>query len=150
MASPAAVGRLLTDTFHGTPLERRLAEARIWEIWDSVVGEQIAHQARPNAMRDNVLTVMVASAPWMQQLNFLKGEIQGRLNSALGAELIRDIYLKAGKPPRTNQSVQPVNLPERHLTLTEQNEIKATVATISDEELRSACQRLLTIHHRRH
>lgn len=149
MAAPTAIGRLLASTFHGTPLERRLAEARIWEAWDTVVGPQIAGHARPSTMRDGVLTVLVASAPWMQQLNFLKGEIRERLNSHLGAELVRDIYLKAGKPSRPVLSQPEPPLPDRPLTATELNEIAATVAALSDVELRDACQRLLATHHRR-
>lgn len=140
---------MLASTFHGTPLERRLAEAGIWEAWDTVVGPQIAGHARPSAMRDGVLTVLVASAPWMQQLNFLKGEIRARLNSHLGAELVRDIYLKAGKPSRTTQSQPEPPMPDRSLTADELSKIAATVASLPDEELRVACQRLLLTHHRR-
>ena len=148
MAAPAAVGRLLADTFHGTPLELRLSEARIWQTWDEVVGSQIAAQARPNAIRDGVLTVLVASAPWMQQLNFLKGEIRERLNSQLGAELVRDIYLKAGKPSRPTETSIPFTIPDRPLTPDECAAIAATVAAITDTYLREACQRLLTTHQR--
>lgn len=150
MSAPATVGRLLSDTLRGTPLERRLAEARIWEIWDRVVGQQIAAQARPNTIRDGVLTVQVASAPWMQQLNFLKPEIRERLNRELNAELVRDIYLKAGRPTRQANADPPQQLPDRPLSAAELAEIAATVASITDDELRETCQRLLTTHHRRH
>jgi hypothetical protein len=150
MSAPAAVGRLLADTFQGTPLARRLTEAGIWEAWDKVVGAQIAAQARPSTIRDGVLTVLVASAPWMQQLNFLKVEIRERLNNHLGTELIRDIYLKAGKPPRLAQAPSLPPIPDRPLTPDELAVITATVASISDEELRTTCQQLLTTHHRRH
>lgn len=150
MVAPAAIGRLLADTFQGTPLARRLDESRIWEAWDAVVGPQIAVQARPSSMRDSVLTVMVASAPWMQQLTFLKGEIRERLNQRLGAELVRDIYLKAGKPPRPGQTDSLPEIPDRPLTAAELAEIASTVGNLADTELREACQRLLTTHHRRH
>lgn len=150
MAAPAAIGRLLADTFQGTPLARRLAETGIWDAWDAVVGAQIASNARPHSVRDGILTVLVASAPWMQQLNFLKGEICARLNSHLGAELVRDIYLKAGKPSRAAQSQPEPALPDRPLSDAERDEIATTVAALTDPELRDACQRLLATHHRRH
>jgi hypothetical protein len=150
MPAPAAVGRLLADTFQGTPLARRLTEAGIWEAWDQVVGASIAAQARPSTIRDGVLTVLVASAPWMQQLNFLKGEIRERLNSHLGADLVQDIYLKAGRPPRSSQTPSLPPIPDRPLSPDELTAITATVASITDDELRTTCQRLLTTHHRRH
>jgi len=150
MPAPATVGRLLADTFQGTPLARCLAEAGIWQAWDQVVGASIAAQARPSSMRDGILTVLVASAPWMQQLNFLKGEIRERLNSHLGANLVQDIYLKAGKPPRSSQTPQQPPIPDRPLSQDELTAISAIVGTIDDEELRATCQRLLTAHQRRH
>ena len=150
MKAPAAVGPLLADTFRDTPLAKRLAEAEIWIAWDRTVGPQIAAQARPSAMRDGVLTVMVASAPWMQQLTFLKGEIRERLNQQLGAELIRDIYLRAGKPSRQSPPNPLPEIPDRPLTTADLAAIANTVAGISDPDLQAACQRLLTSHHRHH
>jgi len=86
-------------------MEKRLEESGIWRVWDETVGRQIAAKARPSRFHDGVLTVMVNSAPWMQQLNFMKRDIAQRLNDRLGKELVREIYLKAGRPAAAEQPV---------------------------------------------
>ena len=98
MKRPAPVSELLAAAFHGKPAEKRLKEGKIWLIWDAAVGPQIAGRARPVSFRDGILTVAVASAPWMQQLTFLKTGMIEKLNGRLGCELVREIYLKAGLP----------------------------------------------------
>ena len=40
--------------------------------------------------------VNVSSAPWMQQLQFLKPELIEKLNETLGKELVEDIRFKIG------------------------------------------------------
>src|SRR5512137_1414426 len=108
MPRPATLADLLSASFRGTPTERRLKEGNIWLVWDSVVGKQIAGRARPVSFRDGTLTVSVESAPWMQQLTFLKKGIMEKLNARLGEELVQDIYLKAGKPVKTPPKKLPV------------------------------------------
>lgn len=146
MRRPAAVAELLGAILHGQPLELRLREGKIWQVWDNVVGPQIAARARPARFRDGLLTVTVASAPWMQQLTFLKQEIVRKLNARLGEELVRDIYLKAGRVEDPPQPAMPNRKPARPLTEAEQQLIADQTATITDSELRLALQGLLARH----
>jgi predicted nucleic acid-binding Zn ribbon protein len=140
--SPKPVAVLLAESFRGKPLEKRLEEAKIWQVWDSVVGKQIAAKARPAKFQDGTLTVSVISAPWMQQLNFMKRDIADRLNQRLGTSLVLDIFLKAGKvgvkEHRKKES------PERRmLTAGEKAAVAATTGVISDPELRRAFAELM-------
>jgi hypothetical protein len=146
MRRPQAVAALLEAALQGTPAGKRLREASIWLVWEQAVGAQVAARAWPAQFREGVLTVLVSSAPWMQQLSFLKGEICAKLNALLGAELVRDIFLRAGRlaaPPPAVPSAVP---PRSSLTSTEQAEIASATAAIADPELRQALDRLLTRH----
>lgn len=147
MSRPATIADLLSATFHGTPVEKRLKEGRIWLIWNSAVGPQIAAKARPVGFRDGVLTVAVVSSPWMQQLAFLKKEITEKLNTLLGEELVREIFLKAGRP-KAVVPPQPVSesKPQLKLTDEESHRIGAQTATISDPGLRESFARLMAKH----
>lgn len=87
--------------------ERRLAVYRVWTFWEEAVGAPVAARAQPAGYRDGVLSVRVAGAAWMQELQFMKEDVRERLNALLGAELIRDIYFVSGaieparRPPPT-------------------------------------------------
>ncbi len=147
MRRPAPVAELLAAAFEGKPAAKRLREGRIWLVWEKAVGAQIAGQARPAAFRDGVLTVYVASAPWMQQLTYLKKELITQLNGALGEELVHDIFLKAGRPePLPASPEQALPKVERPLTTEEAEKIATETASIEDPELRAAVASLLARH----
>jgi hypothetical protein len=148
MPRPAAVGDLLGGVFRGTPTEKRLQEIAIWQLWDAAVGPRIAGRARPVAIRDGVLTVVVSSAPWMQQLTFLKKGIVDKLNGMLRQELVRDIFLKAGRPDQLAEVLPepPPLTPPRSLTTAELKTVADATAGIEDQELREVFSRLMARH----
>jgi predicted nucleic acid-binding Zn ribbon protein len=143
---PRPIAALLAETFRGKPLEKRLEEAEIWRVWDETVGRQIASKARPSRFQDGVLTVTVNSAPWMQQLNFMKRDIARRLNERLGKDLVREIYLKAGRPAAAEQPVETKKPGKRALSAEEEESITAAVGAIDDPELRRVFADLLAKH----
>jgi predicted nucleic acid-binding Zn ribbon protein len=143
MPRPMAIADLLAAAFHGKPAEKRLEEGKIWLIWDAAVGPQIAGRARPVSFRDGVLTVAVANAPWMQQLTFLKTRMMEKLNELIGHDLVRDIYLKAGRPQPLPDQSKPAKKPEGQMTGEETRRINEQTVSISDPELREAFARVL-------
>ncbi|SNB46592.1 DUF721 domain-containing protein [Geobacter sp. DSM 9736] len=146
MRRPSPVGDLLAAVFRGTPTEKRLQEGAIWQIWDTAVGPRIAERARPVAIRDGILTVTVSSAPWMQQLTFLKKGIIDKLNGMLRQELVRDINLKAGRLEPAADAPKPPQPTARSLNAAERKQVADDTAEIADEELREAFSRLMTRH----
>ncbi len=66
------------------------------EAWEPAAGAVIAAVARPVAARDGVLTVLCEASVWAQELELMAGEIVPRLNSQLGAELIRELRCRTG------------------------------------------------------
>lgn len=146
MRRPAAIAELLPRVTQGKEVGRRLEEAKIWRLWDDAVGEVVAANARPLAFRDGTLTVAVTSAPWMQQLTFLKPQLVSSLNARLGSDLVRDIYLKAGRPPRTETSLPPARRPTRTLSTAEHEEIARQSMAAGDPELASLVANLMATH----
>ncbi len=70
--------------------------ARVQEVWERTSGPAIAGAARPSAERDGVLTVTCAAAVWAQELDLMADELILRLNTALGAEAIRELRCRTG------------------------------------------------------
>ncbi len=146
MRRPLPVSELMAGLFRGKPAEKRLDEGKIWLVWDAAVGAQIAAKARPVSFHDGTLTVAVVSAPWMQQLTFLKKGILEKLNARLGRDLVRDIYLKAGTPePPAPRPEVPRNR-VRSLAGAEKARIAEQSSFITDPELREAVAHLLARH----
>ncbi|HXC23880.1 MAG TPA: DUF721 domain-containing protein [Solirubrobacteraceae bacterium] len=70
--------------------------ARVQACWEQTVGPAIAAAAAPVAERDGVLTVRCEAAVWSQELELMAAELLGRLNAALGEELLRRLRCRVG------------------------------------------------------
>ena len=70
------------------------ADARIWEIWDEAVGPGIAGHARPSWIRKGLLRVEVSDPIWLQELEFLSGDIRETLNERLGGKSIKKVEFR--------------------------------------------------------
>ncbi len=69
--------------------------ARLQRCWEEAVGDQIAAAAHPVAEREGVLTVRCESAVWAQELELMANELLGRLNGALGEDLLHKLRCRA-------------------------------------------------------
>lgn len=69
---------------------------RIWDIWETAVGQPIALNAKPHAFRDGVLIVHVSSSSWIHQLKFMEKQMISNINSQLDQALVQQIRFKIG------------------------------------------------------
>jgi predicted nucleic acid-binding Zn ribbon protein len=69
---------------------------KVWNLWDSAVGNSIAENTMPAAFKDRLLVVHVASSTWMQHLQFFKADIIKKINDVLGGDIVEDIKFKIG------------------------------------------------------
>lgn len=146
MLRPASAADLILQVLQQRGMEGKFEEYRAWQVWDQVVGPQIARRARPIRIRDGVLEVRVDQPVWMQQLQLLKPRILARLNEALGKELLRDLFLRRGaidQAPTQAAAEPPPAWLQIKLSEAEQQEIETSVAGIADPELRDSLRGLL-------
>ncbi|UFS72712.1 DUF721 domain-containing protein [Geomonas sp. RF6] len=142
MYRPAPVSSLIESVFAGTAAGKRLHEGRIWEVWEEAVGKGIAKHATPVAFREGVLTLRVDSAPWMQQLTYLKKDLITKVNALLEEEMVQDIFLKAGQvklPP----APPPFKPKRRQLTEAERAWVVEQAQEVTDPELRAVFENLI-------
>jgi predicted nucleic acid-binding Zn ribbon protein len=94
---PEQVNAVLERVLSALNLGLKVKQYRIWDVWNSVVGEAIARQAQPQQIRAMVLWVNVSSSTWMQQLEFMKRQIVERINERIGEKVISDIRFRIGE-----------------------------------------------------
>jgi predicted nucleic acid-binding Zn ribbon protein len=96
MDKPASLGTVLRQAIEASRIDVDLDAYRLWQQWEDVVGPMIAQNTQPEAIKGRLLLVHVSSAPWMQQLQFLKPELIQKLNEIFGKEVVTDIRFKIG------------------------------------------------------
>lgn len=90
---PSGVGDILQSLKQSTHLGRQLDEAKIWEHWPEVAGEQLMPHGRPLSVKDGRLTIEVDSAVWMHKYAYETARLTDRINTMLGHAVITDIFL---------------------------------------------------------
>lgn len=138
MSFPRPLSGVMQESLAGLGLAERLREAEIWRIWPDIVGETLASRAYPVRIINGTLTVAVSSAPWMQELRFMTAMMKEKLNSCLGAEVVREIVLKAGRVEKPPAEVPDEIITLRPLTSHQLSLIEAQSAAIEDPETRLA------------
>ena len=138
MPFPRPLSGVVQESLAGLGLAERLREAEIWRVWPDVVGAALACRAQPLRIINGTLTVAVSSAPWMQELRFMTSMMKEKLNIRLGAEVVREIVLKAGRVDAPVADVPEVIIAPHILTSQQQALIEEQSAHIEDPETRLA------------
>ena len=86
-----SLGDALENLVRSLGMEGRLEEQQAVDRWAQVVGDRIALHARAVYLDGGRLVVEVDSAPWRQELFYMKQEILNRLDRSLGKPLVQDI-----------------------------------------------------------
>lgn len=87
------------------------ADAALWKIWPSVVGDAAAAHARPLWIKDGILKVAVTEPVWLNELRFASEEIRSSLNAVLGRRAVRQIQFRTD--PSRNQRLTQKREPRR-------------------------------------
>jgi len=69
---------------------------RVETRWTSLVGEAVAANARPVAIKGRLLLIHVSSSVWLHQLVFLQNDILDKINEDIGDDRVLEIKFKIG------------------------------------------------------
>lgn len=143
MSFPSPMKGFIQESLRNLGLAERLRDAEIWRVWSDAVGPAVAARARPLRIINGTLTVAVSSAPWMQELRFMTGIMKEKLNGILGAEVVREIILKAGRVDTPVTEEQEEKHPKKRLTPRQKALIEEYSTPITDPETRQAFAELM-------
>ena len=139
-SAPRAVGELLLNAV--PQLEDRLLVERLRRTWSTVVGAEVARRARPQALSQGCLHVVVDNSPWLHELTLRGPELTTRLHAEVPA--IHSLRFSLGATP-VEDAPPPARPAPRGPRLTEDDTraIDAAAAAISDPALAHSARRLL-------
>jgi predicted nucleic acid-binding Zn ribbon protein len=75
-------------------LENKMAENRLLNSWNDLLGKNVARLTRELYIRNSTLYVHLNSSVIRHELMMIKGDIIRRLNEKAGKEIITDIVLR--------------------------------------------------------
>jgi len=92
-SEPQNIGSVISNLVKKLGLEKKLSELDAVKLWKEVAGEKVAEISSAVKITDGRLYVRVTDPVWRQQLMFLKKEYITGLNTRLGKNIVKDIYL---------------------------------------------------------
>ena len=87
---------VIASLFTDSKLPFNPSDARIWDVWDEVVGAPIAKNAQPLWIKNGRLRIKVSDPIWLQELKFVGETIKKKLNKALGRNAVEKIEFRIG------------------------------------------------------
>jgi len=144
MKKPQPIHSILERTLRGLEIDLPIRTHAIWGAWEEIVGDAVAGQTRPRAVRSGILFIDVSHSTWVQQLQFLKPTLLEKINTFLGASYIQDIRFKLGRiPPARSFHPRSRDWQDEDLDGSTLKRIEGLVAQIDDEETKGALRDLL-------
>ncbi len=151
---PVTIGSYLSQYFKEKGLDSKVQEYKIWTHWPEVVGPKLASKCTPLMLRNHRLTITVATAPWLTQLQLMKLKLMDNISKYLRIQL-SDIYFKVGSLPMSSESPKEnQKSADQHIMGRNKRdmnnrieELKAeTNGDIQDPELKEILNRVLEKH----
>jgi len=144
MEQPKPLRSILEKTLKNLEIDVPLKRYSIWGAWKEIVGDSIARQTQPRAIRNRILFIDVSHSTWIQQLQFLKPELLEKINDFLGEPLIQDIRFKLGKISPTLSTPDKTHLLEdEKLDKMTLGQIEGLLQKIDDGEVRKGLRDIL-------
>lgn len=129
-----------------------LTTAGIIEVWDEVVGPDIAEHTFISGLKDGVLIVLVDSPVWSSELNAMAEQLKNRLSQELGQETVKSLRFTVSRRVSLERSERAVRAQVERgygaekvepspLSPSELEAVQRSVARIENESLREAALR---------
>jgi len=139
------IGEVLQHVCKKKHLNLPAKDPRMWEAWTASVGPLITAQTSVDKLKNDVLFVKVSNSVWMQQLQFMKNDILGKLNCVLGDQSVKHIFFSIGSIPGPPERDEITFNPDAG-TLSEKDalNIERCLSVLTDSELANILRRVMT------
>jgi len=142
---PEILGEILQKILKKRNIPHTPTDRRLLDLWRKAVGPQIALQTHPDRLKRGTLFVRVSAPVWMHQLQFLKEEILGKLNTLAAQDEIRNLQFSIGEipapPPGAGREPESPALPP--LTGRDRTMMRDSLETVRDPELKEILERVM-------
>jgi predicted nucleic acid-binding Zn ribbon protein len=79
--------------------EQPAAEARLFALWEQVVGSEVATHCRPTKLEDGELTLEASSTAWATQLRLLAGKLLKQIAADVGHNVVTRLRIHGPAAP---------------------------------------------------
>jgi len=93
-SNPKPLADILSTALKQLGLGTKIKQYELLNLWDQIVGEQIAKVTTAESIRDGKLFINVKHSAWRNELQYLKQELIQKINEKMNQEIIKDIIFR--------------------------------------------------------
>lgn len=143
-SSPRAGRSILEAVFSKTGLSRNAREWRALYTWHRLAGPRLGRHVHAERVHGTTLFVRVATAPWANEMSYLRAELLERLRADPGGSFITELRFTIGPLdglPRWDEedpSLRPPPPPPLPAPAVDTGRVAQALLAVRDPELRAA------------
>ena len=89
-----SLGSAIKDYLKEEKMDGKLAEIEAVNLWESIIGKQIARATSSIYIKDGILYVHLKSSIVRNELFMMRNEIMQAMNQAIGRRVVKAVILK--------------------------------------------------------
>lgn len=144
--SPRAGAGLVDEFFRRVNLDVKAREYRALFAWHRMAGPRLSRRTRAETVRGTTLFVRAATAPWANELSYLRAGLLERLRDTPGGEWIEELRFSIGPldalPCWDDEPPPPPSPPAPGLVPLDGSAMAEALLKVTDPELRMALAEL--------
>jgi predicted nucleic acid-binding Zn ribbon protein len=105
---PQPLSAVIGNLLRARGWEQPTAEARVFAMWEQVVGADVAAHCRPTKLEGGELTVEAASTAWATQLRLLAGKLLKQIAAQVGHNVVTRMRIHGPAAPSWNRGPRRV------------------------------------------
>lgn len=90
-----SIGTIISECLRGTEIEKNILDVHVINALPKVLGEAIMPYVKNPEMKDGCLHLHIESAALRQEFFLARFELVKKINTEVGAEVVKDIRLLA-------------------------------------------------------
>ncbi|MBC7332912.1 MAG: DUF721 domain-containing protein [Actinobacteria bacterium] len=87
---------ILKELISGLNIERKIRQAKLFNHWCEIVGENISKKTEPRKLVNGVLYIQVVNSMWANELSLMCPKLIEKINSFVGEDVVKQIKFRVG------------------------------------------------------
>jgi predicted nucleic acid-binding Zn ribbon protein len=91
---PKELNSILETSIRSLGLSHGIAQGKVLNEWNTIVGEHIANVTKPERFDKDTLIISVTSSAWRNELLFYKENILKKIATLVGDGIVKDLRFR--------------------------------------------------------
>ena len=141
--------QVVEDVIQVYGYDSKISEARVFLVWEDIVGQFIAENTQPSSLAEGKFRVWVKNSVLLAELHLLSRNLIDKINSKIGKSVVRELRFQLKQFSCSRQENQPQKVAKTNcqvgaigLDQEISRKINSVIQDVEDAELKRVLRRV--------